>query len=217
MTLFEVVEEMCRNAGLSLDTSSARTSNQVDQFQRMESPAGILVRRLEKHYKVKPEGQLGVRVRRLHMAMSPLGKATLDNRPVILFSGHYNRPMCRLHPELLFVFGDNRQRVGEGGQACIRPESNVFGVATKRAPSNGPNAFFRDGVPDDMGAVCFDLLQLEAKLKEGNRIVLPITPEERISLGTGLSQLPYHAPLIYMMIESWFERIKRTHRFTTVG
>jgi len=43
--------------------------------------------------------------------------------------------ICRLHKNALFIFGDNLQGWGKGGQARIRDEPNAFGIPTKRLNS----------------------------------------------------------------------------------
>ena len=52
--------------------------------------------------------------------------------------------MCRLHKNSIFVFGDNLQGWGKGGQAIIRDEPNAYGIPTKREPNMLPKAFFGD-------------------------------------------------------------------------
>lgn len=50
----------------------------------------------------------------------------------------------RSNPDKIFIFGDNEQGWGKGGQAIIRDESNAFGIPIKRAPSWNPDAFWYD-------------------------------------------------------------------------
>jgi len=218
MTCLEEVTALCVTLGLSTDYDEKQTApigNGTTQSQTIESHAGRLTRRLEEHLGLIPQGQLGVRVRAIKTILSsPLGKAVKSKARIILFTGHYSPALCRLHPDLLFVFGDNTIREGCGGQAAIRREPNAVGVATKCLPSSNPDAFFKDGYPADMGVVCEDLMRLEMKIKDGKRVVLPMTPEGRISLGCGLANLPYHAPLIYMMIERWFGRMTKMYPST---
>jgi hypothetical protein len=49
---------------------------------------------------------------------------------------HYTAELLVAHPHTLFVFGDNVQRYGKGGQAMIRDEPNALGVATPPSPSS---------------------------------------------------------------------------------
>jgi hypothetical protein len=148
-----------------------------------------------------PQMQLGQRIRAVEARVNPL-HAT--KKQIVAFSGHYSAALCLLNPAMFFVFGDNMQRVGMGGQAVIRPQPNIIGVATKRDPGNG----FMTDCPFDMGQVMVDLLNVDRHIAEGKRVVVPITKEGRVSLGCGLAELPYRAPLIYATIEAWFRSLK---------
>jgi len=114
------------------------------------------------------------------------------------------RDMLRAEPEARFVFGDNAQRKGLGGQAkAMRGEANAIGIATKWAPSMREPSFFSD--TERAGAakeiVAADLVKVQEALAEGRTIYVP-----KDGLGTGLSQLPARAPGIYRMIRDFFER-----------
>lgn len=128
--------------------------------------------------------------------------------PLILFDGRYSVDLCRQYPTLLFVFGDNGDRRGNGGQAVIRGEPNTLGVAT--LPHLGVPAV--DGDPHMMHLLADDLCTVETRIVACNkRVVLPVGKDGRIALGTGIANLPYNAPLLYMMLERWFERLKRQY------
>ena len=169
----------------------------------VESEAAVYVEQIERHFGLKAprEAQLGTQARVVELEANPLLKS---KKQVVAFSGHYSIGLCKLNPDLFFIFGDNMQRVGMGGQAIIRQQPNILGVATKRDPGNG----FMHDCPFDMGQVMSDLMQVDKAIAEGKRVVVPITREGRISLGCGLAELPYRAPLIYAMIEAWFRSLK---------
>jgi len=98
---------------------------------------------------------------------------------------------CKLHKNSLFVFGDNLQGWGKGGQARIRDEPNAFGIPTKREPNMLPHAFFSDK-PDEIMIVLAKIKELE----NFNGIVyLPKTP-----IGSGRARLKEKSPLIYEII-----------------
>lgn len=46
------------------------------------------------------------------------------------------------HPNEIFVFGDNVDRIGLGGAAILRNESNSYGFITKKHPNNDDDSFF---------------------------------------------------------------------------
>lgn len=106
------------------------------------------------------------------------------------------RAMLQAEPEARFVFGDNRERWGLGGQAgAMRGEPNAIGVATLYAPGD----YYR---PDDPLALCTvasDLYQVAMALAEGRTVHVPAG-----GLGTGLARLPEHSPALHRLIVAFF-------------
>ncbi len=99
----------------------------------------------------------------------------------------------------IYVFGDNMQSRGYGGQAReMRGEPNAVGIPTKWYPSNLPGSFFYDRdlhfVKKAIDAR-FDLL--EKLFLTGKVIVWPSS-----GIGTGLARLREKAPLIWDYIET---------------
>lgn len=110
------------------------------------------------------------------------------------------RADLRRNPEWRYVFGDNVQRAGFGGQAKeMRGEPNAIGVATKWKPTMDLSAFFDDG-ENCRFEVLRDLRKIEAALKEGRVVVVP-----EDGIGTGLSRLPQRAPKLNAMIQGYFD------------
>lgn len=128
----------------------------------------------------------------------------------ILYPGEYNLDFAERHHDHTIVFGDNLVGVGTGGQACIRSAPNAYGVPTKRSP----NIYFSSGRPDEMVRLAGALHALESTSRI---IVLPTTPEYKLSLGLGLARLPEKAPLTYMFLQHWFERIKNVYETRAVA
>jgi hypothetical protein len=115
----------------------------------------------------------------------------------------YSQGAAQRHSNVLFVFGDNLDRVGYGGQAIIRDMPNAIGVATKRSCSE-----YMTGTLDDFEAVVGDLRDIELLADIGQRdILLPMNKDGTISLGCGLAELPLRAPHLYGMIQDWFVRL----------
>lgn len=48
-----------------------------------------------------------------------------------------------VHPDYIFVFGDNQLRIGYGGAAALRDHPQTHGFITKRKPSNTDAAYFK--------------------------------------------------------------------------
>lgn len=108
------------------------------------------------------------------------------------------RDQVRARRNAVFMFGDNMQRKGYGGQAKhMRGEPNAVGVPTKWAPNMRPESFFSD---DDFAEVrpsidaAFNRIRQE--LAQGLDVVIPID-----GVGTGLADLPRRAPCIHRYIE----------------
>ncbi|MCS3449822.1 hypothetical protein M2222_001357 [Bradyrhizobium elkanii] len=105
----------------------------------------------------------------------------------------------RANPDKVYVFGDNVERRGYGGQAKeMRGEPNAIGVVTKWTPSMDPKAFFDDTAACRM-LVERDLLLVQQALDSARTVVVPAD-----GIGTGLSRLPRHAPNLDAFIKQWF-------------
>lgn len=111
----------------------------------------------------------------------------------VLFQGWITRADVQNNRNRIYVFGDNMERTGYGGQAKhIRNEPNALGVPVKWSPSWAPTAFFQD---DDLPAIQprLDqaLLAIEQALTLGLTVVFPSA-----GIGTGRARLKDSAPAI---------------------
>lgn len=106
------------------------------------------------------------------------------------------RDMLRAEPDAVFVFGDNAQRVGLGGQAKeMRGEPNALGVATLYAPG----VFYSATDSEPLAIVTADLAHVAEMLADGKTVYVP-----RDGLGTGLARLPENAPALANLITAFF-------------
>ncbi|MCE4223369.1 hypothetical protein HCU64_06365 [Methylobacterium sp. C25] len=125
----------------------------------------------------------------------------------IRYEKHITRDMLRAEPETLFVFGDNLERKGLGGQAReMRYEPNAVGIPTKREPGNWPGAFFDDtpwDAEDYLRARQKDVDRLEAHLRKGGTVVLP-----EGGLGTGLADLENRSPSVWKWLQADLAALK---------
>ena len=117
---------------------------------------------------------------------------------MIEYRKHITRQMLRDEPEKLFVFGDNLERRGFGGQAReMRGEPNAVGIPTKRSPWMTEDAFFTN---DDFYVARTEvdkaMAKLAAHLLAGGTVVWPVD-----GIGTGLADLERRAPKIWVHIE----------------
>jgi len=120
------------------------------------------------------------------------------------------------NPNVLYVFGDNVERVGLGGQAAeMRGEPNAIGVATKWKPTMNMDAFFYDrgGVLPHMATeddakriILSDMLPIRLALNTGRTVVLP-----EDGIGTGLSKLPLYAPRLDRLIKNTFAEMTENY------
>lgn len=97
------------------------------------------------------------------------------------------------NPQALFVFGDNMQRRGMGGQAKeMRGERNAVGIPTKKSPAMTANAFFSDAdFPKAQVEIDKEFDRLEAHVRAGGVVVYP-----KDGIGSGSAKLKEKAPKI---------------------
>ena len=118
------------------------------------------------------------------------------------------RREVKANPNRLYVFGDNMQREGTGGQAgAMRGEPNALGVPTKWEPRRHKEAFFRNRdleKPEVREALTGAFRQMREALAQGRDVVIPTD-----GLGTGLAELPERAPAIHAWIEDQVRKLGR--------
>lgn len=117
------------------------------------------------------------------------------------------RQMVREHPDALFVFGDNAQREGLGGQAReMRGEPNTVGVRTKWNPYTHPKSYFTDANPDCRRMVEDDLRMIGDELDKGRTVYYPAD-----GVGTGRANLDHHAPKLAAFIRQYIAALERQY------
>lgn len=121
---------------------------------------------------------------------------------------------------VLYLFGDNTQRTGLGGQAAeMRDEPNAFGIATKFFPYNTINSFFYDDDPKCKEIIDDDFRKLENLLYPKDQFNYPILGAEHPyaydaivipmdGIGTGLSNMQATAPKLLEYINQRLEALK---------
>ena len=105
------------------------------------------------------------------------------------------------NPFKTYLFGDNYERKGFGGQAKeMRGEPNSVGIVTKYSPSNSEDSFFGNSDQDTIFQISLiekDLRPVINLLVIGRTIVIPSD-----GLGTGLSRLPEKASMTHAYLEA---------------
>jgi hypothetical protein len=121
----------------------------------------------------------------------------------VVYRKWITRDMLRRDPDARFVFGDNVDRAGMGGQAGeMRHERNAIGVATKWHPGCADEDYFADDDDRARAVIDADIDKVVAALIEGRTVYVPYD-----GLGTGLSQLPLRAPTLHHHIVDRFAAI----------
>ena len=106
----------------------------------------------------------------------------------------YTDDDVKSNPDKIYVFGDNTQRVGMGGQAQIRNNPNAMGIATKISPSMDEAAFMSDkNFISNVQIIDGDINKIKAT---GKVVVMPSN-----GLGTGLAKLKEKAPKTYAYLK----------------
>jgi len=117
------------------------------------------------------------------------------------------RTEVKNNPKTLYIFGDNDQRKGLGGQAKeMRGEQNTVGVSTKKYPSNNESSFKTDNeLEDNKKIITDDINKVIAEWNTGkyNKVNVP-------QIGVGLAALPTRAPKTYAFLQQELNRLEKT-------
>lgn len=109
------------------------------------------------------------------------------------------REYIRANPDKIFLFGDNLERRGYGGQAAaMRGESNAIGIPTKNSPSNKDDAYFSDE-EFDQNKTAIDAAFAEVTRATANSSRVIVIPAD--GLGTGRAQLGRRAPRTFAYLQ----------------
>lgn len=123
-----------------------------------------------------------------------------------------SREMVQANPHKIFLFGDNTERKGLGGQAGqMRGEPNTQGIVTKRRPDNSLFSYFTDsGLIGNKILIDQDFEELETKVhmleKELGMEIEVVVPED--GLGTGLAKLGTMAPKTFAYLQERLARLE---------
>lgn len=115
----------------------------------------------------------------------------------------YDNQLVENNRDSLFIFGDNLDRVGSAGQAIIRNNTNVLGIATKKHPDMNEESFYSDNL-ECLEYLINDLHRFINVLNNSNYKEV-ILPED--GLGTGLAQLNKKAPKLFEFMNNTIELI----------
>jgi hypothetical protein len=120
---------------------------------------------------------------------------------MLILQSRIYRVDLRANPSVTYVFGDNAERWGRGGQAAeMRDEPNAIGIATLTAPGR----FWSDAdLQDNCDIIDADMEPLFEALREGRTVVFPID-----GVGTGLARLGESAPSTFRHLQNRISELK---------
>ncbi len=122
---------------------------------------------------------------------------TLDNRTGGFRKtetiGRMSPITLRENPDKVYLFGDNLEGKGKGGQAVVRDEPNAIGIPTKKAPRRDAGAYFNDA---DLQANKDAIDEAFNKIPDEATVVIP-----KDGLGTGLADLANKAPKTFKYLQ----------------
>lgn len=109
------------------------------------------------------------------------------------------REYVRANRDKLFLFGDNLERRGFGGQAAeMRGEPNAIGIPTKKSPNNSAEAFFSDNeFEQNKASIDAAFAEISRSVKDPIRAI--VIPSD--GLGTGRAQLDTRAPRTFAYLQ----------------
>ena len=109
------------------------------------------------------------------------------------------REYVRANRDKLFLFGDNFERRGFGGQAtAMRGEPNAVGIPTKKRPSYRDDAFFSDDeFEQNKASIDAAFAEIVNAITDSIRVI--VIPSD--GLGTGRAQLGKRAPRTFAHLQ----------------
>lgn len=120
----------------------------------------------------------------------------------LLLQSRIHRADLIANPQALYVFGDNEERWGLGGQAReMRGESNAYGVATLKAPG----LFWSEhGSARQCAVIDADLEPIILALQFKRLVIFPLD-----GIGTGLADLANRSPTTFAHLERRVAELKQ--------
>lgn len=106
----------------------------------------------------------------------------------------FSPKLCDENPSSLFIYGDNLEKHGNAGQACIRHCHNSHGIPTKRKPATDADAYYSDNdLESNEAAILTEINSIWSYARANYRaIIFP-----KAGIGTGLAKLKEKAPLTW--------------------
>ena len=147
---------------------------------------------------------------------APQPPATGPDTMPLIFQDRITSDDLRDHPDRLYLFGDNEQRQGHGGQAAAcRGHANAVGIATKRAPERTDNAYWADADYDRIITIIdHDLAPAFVHVRKGGDRRLPdrrSRDRPRRTAVPGAARLCLYPPVRHQVETAWHPRRQLCH------
>lgn len=137
------------------------------------------------------------------MAVRPL-KQDMNTKIKVEHVRFITRDYVRANPDKTFLFGDNLDQRGYGGQAAaMRGEPNAVGIPTKKKPSMGPDAFFTDA-EFEQNKAAIDRAFATIAITDSTRVI--VIPSD--GLGTGRAQMQKRAPKTFAYLQKRLDELE---------
>ena len=109
----------------------------------------------------------------------------------------YSVEDLRNNPNKIYIFGDNTEGWGKGGQAIVRDEPNAFGISTKDSPTQFMSD---DNFEANKAKIDADIAAIKT---DGRPIVFP-----EDGIGTGRADLQNKAPRTWAYLQKELNKLK---------
>jgi hypothetical protein len=116
----------------------------------------------------------------------------------VIYQKKIFREDLKRNPSVLFLYGDNQKRVGNGGQAAeMRGEPNAVGIRVKRAPSRDDGDYWSDrNLEANCSMIEEDLSRVRNHLRRGGVIVIPSD-----GIGTNRADMERRCPKTFYILQ----------------
>lgn len=132
--------------------------------------------------------------------------AYLEKKPTLEKVDFITRDLIKSNPKKIFLFGDNDEQVGTGGQAKeMRGEINSIGIPTKKGPNHDSESYYTDlEFEQNKKKINYAISVVLSKIREGYDVVIP-----KNGIGTGLAKLPEKAPKTYQFLTATLAALEK--------
>lgn len=126
---------------------------------------------------------------------------------IVIRQERISRKDIQNNPDCMYLFGDNLERKGTGGQAKeMRGEPNSIGIATKRKEAHDNVNCYMYGTDPDIYDVIFKEFEnviREIDKQKPKAIIVPLD-----GIGTGIAMLQIRAPKVLQAINYFISQLE---------